>query len=124
MPITSISQSPLPRTGSKSQSDNNARERTFNDAIKRPFRPPHGYETLSAKIPNRTARVGIVGLGYVGLPLAVEFAKAGFTVTGIDLVESKVARINAGDSYIEESSQRTSPLWWKTEDSAPRRISR
>jgi len=60
---------------------------------------------LSEKIAARTARVGIVGLGYVGLPLAVEFAKAGFTVTGIDLVESKVARINAGDSYIQDISQ-------------------
>src|SRR6185437_9197252 len=61
-------------------------------------------DTLSAKIAARTAKVGIVGLGYVGLPLAVEFAKAGFTVTGIDLVESKVARLNAGDSYIQDVS--------------------
>jgi UDP-N-acetyl-D-glucosamine dehydrogenase len=59
-------------------------------------------DTLSEKISSRTARVGIVGLGYVGLPLAVEFAKAGFPVTGIDLVESKVARINAGDSYVQD----------------------
>jgi UDP-N-acetyl-D-glucosamine dehydrogenase len=59
-------------------------------------------ETLAGKIAARTARVGIVGLGYVGLPLAVEFAKAGFSVTGIDLVESKVARINAGDSYVQD----------------------
>jgi len=57
---------------------------------------------LSEKIANKTARVGIIGLGYVGLPLAVEFAKAGFSVTGIDLIESKVERINAGDSYIQD----------------------
>jgi UDP-N-acetyl-D-glucosamine dehydrogenase len=57
---------------------------------------------LTEKIANRTARVGIIGLGYVGLPLAVEFAKAGFSVTGIDLIESKVARINAGDSYVQD----------------------
>ena len=57
---------------------------------------------LAEKIANKTARVGIIGLGYVGLPLAVEFAKAGFSVTGIDLVESKVERINAGDSYIQD----------------------
>jgi UDP-N-acetyl-D-glucosamine dehydrogenase len=57
---------------------------------------------LAEKIANKTAQVGIIGLGYVGLPLAVEFAKAGFTVTGIDLVESKVQRINAGDSYIQD----------------------
>jgi len=59
-------------------------------------------QTLASKIATRSARVGIVGLGYVGLPLAVEFAKAGFCVTGIDLVESKVARINAGDSYVQD----------------------
>ena len=59
---------------------------------------------LSEKISNKTARVGIIGLGYVGLPLAVEFARAGFTVTGIDLIESKVERINAGDSYLQDVS--------------------
>ena len=46
--------------------------------------------------------MGIVGLGYVGLPLAVEFAKAGFTVTGIDVTESKVERINRGESYVKD----------------------
>jgi len=55
---------------------------------------------LEQKIRTRTARVGVVGLGYVGLPLAVEFARAGFDVTGIDLNEAKVARVNAGDSYV------------------------
>ena len=55
---------------------------------------------LSEKIRSKTARVGVVGLGYVGLPLAVEFAQAGYNVTGIDLSESKAARVNAGDSYI------------------------
>jgi UDP-N-acetyl-D-glucosamine dehydrogenase len=59
-------------------------------------------DTLAEKIANRTARVGIVGLGYVGLPLAVEFAKAGFSVTGIDALDSKVQRINAGDSYVQD----------------------
>ena len=59
-------------------------------------------EALADKIATRTARVGIVGLGYVGLPLAVEFAKAGFFVTGIDVIESKIARINAGDSYVQD----------------------
>jgi UDP-N-acetyl-D-glucosamine dehydrogenase len=60
---------------------------------------------LSEKISNKTAKVGIIGLGYVGLPLAVEFAKAGFSVTGIDLIEPKVDRINAGESYIQDVSQ-------------------
>ena len=57
-------------------------------------------QQLTDRIRGRTARVGIVGLGYVGLPLAVEFAKAGFSVTGIDIGESKVAQVNAGDSYV------------------------
>ncbi|HEX4274863.1 MAG TPA: nucleotide sugar dehydrogenase [Bryobacteraceae bacterium] len=57
-------------------------------------------EVLSEKIRSRSARVGVVGLGYVGLPLAVEYAEAGYHVTGIDLSEAKTARINAGDSYI------------------------
>ena len=57
-------------------------------------------QLLADKIRNRTARVGIVGLGYVGLPLAVEFARAGFTVTGIDVSEDKVRQVNAGESYI------------------------
>ena len=57
-------------------------------------------QILAEKIRTRRARVGIVGLGYVGLPLAVEFAKAGFTVTGIDISEEKTRRVNAGDSYI------------------------
>lgn len=43
-----------------------------------------------------------MGLGYVGLPLAVEFGKAGFSVTGIDLLQSKVERLNAGDSYVQD----------------------
>src|SRR5579872_3692142 len=57
-------------------------------------------KVLEEKIRTRQAKVGIVGLGYVGLPLAVEFAKAGFSVTGIDLSDSKVERIAAGDSYV------------------------
>jgi len=57
---------------------------------------------LEDRIRQRKARVGVVGLGYVGLPLAVEFANAGFQVTGIDLSESKVARVNAGHSYIAD----------------------
>ena len=57
---------------------------------------------LADKIQSRTARVGVVGLGYVGLPLAVEFGEAGFDVTGIDLSEGKAARVNAGDSYISD----------------------
>jgi UDP-N-acetyl-D-glucosamine dehydrogenase len=59
-------------------------------------------EALRDKITSRSARVGIVGLGYVGLPLAVEFAQAGFHVVGIDVQASKVDRLNAGESYIQD----------------------
>src|SRR3982074_2703431 len=64
-------------------------------------------EILAEKIRTRTARVGIVGLGYVGLPLAVEFAKAGFSVTGIDISVEKTRRVNAGDSYISDIPTKT-----------------
>jgi len=57
---------------------------------------------LLNKLNNRTARVGVVGLGYVGLPLAVEFARAGFHTTGIDLDARKVDAINRGESYIAD----------------------
>src|SRR5262245_61615282 len=55
---------------------------------------------LIEKIERRSARCGVIGLGYVGLPLALEFARAGFHVTGIDLDERKVESILAGRSYI------------------------
>src|SRR5205807_7013578 len=64
-------------------------------------------QSLDEKIRTRRAKVGIVGLGYVGLPLAVEFAKAGFTVTGIDISEEKTRRVNAGDSYIGDIPSAT-----------------
>ena len=59
---------------------------------------------LKDKIRNRQARIGIIGLGYVGLPLAVEFAKAGFEVTGFDVDLAKVDAINKGKSYIGDVS--------------------
>ena len=62
---------------------------------------------LAEKIRSRQARVGVVGLGYVGLPLAVELAKAGFTVTGIDVSDAKTQRVNAGDSYVGDISNET-----------------
>jgi UDP-N-acetyl-D-glucosamine dehydrogenase len=58
--------------------------------------------SLREKIETRRARAGVVGLGYVGLPLAVELAKAGFHTTGIDLDERKVNAITAGRSYIPD----------------------
>ena len=59
---------------------------------------------LKEKLESRQANVGVIGLGYVGLPLAVEFARAGFTVTGFDVDESKVSAITAGRSYILDVS--------------------
>ena len=57
---------------------------------------------LQERIRNRTAKVGIIGLGYVGLPLAMEFARAGFHVTGIDVLPHKVEQLNAGVSYVQD----------------------
>jgi UDP-N-acetyl-D-glucosamine dehydrogenase len=54
------------------------------------------------RIRTKQASIGIIGLGYVGLPLAVEFARAGFNVTGFDVDESKNAHIKAGWSYIPD----------------------
>jgi len=63
-------------------------------------------ETLREKLKSRSARTGIVGLGYVGLPLAVELAKAGFHATGIDLDARKVQAINEGRSYIPDVTSK------------------
>ena len=59
---------------------------------------------LIAKFEARNAHVAVIGLGYVGLPLAVSFAEAGYRVTGIDLDTRKVDAINRGESYIEDIS--------------------
>jgi UDP-N-acetyl-D-glucosamine dehydrogenase len=57
---------------------------------------------LADRIDSREARIGVIGLGYVGLPLAVEFAKVGFDVTGFDIDPNKIDAIEKGDSYIED----------------------
>jgi UDP-N-acetyl-D-glucosamine dehydrogenase len=67
---------------------------------------PH-LSALERRIADRTARIGIVGLGYVGLPLAVEFANVGFRVVGIDVDERKVRSVNAGQSHIEDVATDT-----------------
>ena len=59
---------------------------------------------LLNRIRSREARLGVIGLGYVGLPLAVEFARAGFAVVGYDVSAEKVADIQAGRSYIPDVS--------------------
>ncbi|MCB8950118.1 MAG: nucleotide sugar dehydrogenase [Ardenticatenaceae bacterium] len=66
---------------------------------------------LLNKIETRQAHIGIVGVGYVGLPLAVAFAQAGFHVTAVDVSKEKVEAINAGRSYIEDvSTEDMEPL--------------
>ncbi len=58
-------------------------------------------DRLFRNIQNRTATVGVIGLGYVGLPLAIEFAKNGFPVLGFDLDSAKVDAIRKGQGYIK-----------------------
>ena len=57
-------------------------------------------DALLLKLKNKTAKLGVVGLGYVGLPLSVEKAKAGFDVIGFDVQEQKVKLVNEGHNYI------------------------
>ena len=68
---------------------------------------PQIAEDLKDKICERSAKVGVVGLGYVGLPLAIEMAHAGFRVTGIDLVKEKVDSVNSGVSYVLDVASET-----------------
>lgn len=72
---------------------------------------PNYHQQLLQRLNGRTATVGIVGLGYVGLPLAVEFAEAGFNVIGLDLDSNKVNQLNRGESYIIDiPTERMAPL--------------
>ena len=63
--------------------------------------------SLIEKIRAREATVGVIGMGYVGLPLAVELARAGFKAIGFDVIAEKVERVNAGDSYIKDVTSAT-----------------
>ena len=58
--------------------------------------------SLIDKINDKSARIGVIGLGYVGLPLAVEFSNAGFETIGIDIDEDKINSINSGNNYIKD----------------------
>ncbi len=62
---------------------------------------------LIERFESKTARIGILGLGYVGLPLAVVFAEAGFTVTGIEPMQSKVDSLLKGESYVLDVPSET-----------------
>ena len=57
---------------------------------------------LAEKINDKTAKVGIIGLGYVGLPIAVDYAHKGFTVVGIDVDKKKKEKIDRGENYIDD----------------------
>ena len=68
-------------------------------------------DSLKRKIEERSARVHVIGLGYVGLSLAVELARAGFTVRGIDVDLERVARLNRGQSYlVDVATDALAPL--------------
>lgn len=59
------------------------------------------YDELRNKVKNRKARIAVIGMGYVGLPLAMEFAGKGFITTGFDIDSKKVAKLKEGQSYIK-----------------------
>lgn len=62
------------------------------------------YEILSSKIETRQARVAILGMGFVGLPLAVEFVKEGFSVLGIDIDKDRIVSLHQAKSYVQDVS--------------------
>ena len=65
---------------------------------------PHSFDSLKAALDKKTAKIGIIGLGYVGLPLLKVFIEAGFQTLGFDLDEAKVNQLAAGKSYIKHVS--------------------
>ena len=69
---------------------------------RKPSRAKTPAQTLEHRIEKRSARLAVIGLGYVGLPLAVELAQAGFEVHGIDIDAKRVAQLNKGVSYIQD----------------------
>jgi len=71
-------------------------------STRRPSRNTSAAHSLEKRLEDRTARLAVIGLGYVGLPLAVEMAQAGFEVVGIDIDEKRVKQLNQGRSYIQD----------------------
>src|SRR5215467_4717544 len=80
-------------------------------------------EKLLARIKARTAKIGIIGMGYVGLPLTLLFSEAGFAVTGFDIDPEKVKALNNGRSYIfripeSEIAAASAKGFWATDEYA------
>jgi len=69
---------------------------------KKKFGVPDYAKQLEKKILDRSAVIGVIGMGYVGLPLAIEFGRAGFKVIGIDIDQEKVRIVNSGRSHIDD----------------------
>ena len=72
-------------------------------------------QILLDKISNKSATIGIIGMGYVGLPLAIEFAYSEFSVIGFDIDKSKVTKINKGESYIKHIPQERLEIFADTD---------
>jgi len=72
--------------------------RTGKTAVRRPLLTPQAWK---AAVDDRAAHIGIIGMGYVGLPLMRTYCNAGFTCLGFDIDDKKVAQLNAGKSYIK-----------------------
>ena len=70
------------------------------------FRSGSELQRFERRMGRRTAKIGIIGLGYVGLPLAAEFARAGYQVTGFEIDAKRVAILNSGRSYIQDVPTR------------------
>ncbi|GAC1431915.1 MAG: nucleotide sugar dehydrogenase [Thermoanaerobaculia bacterium] len=81
---------------------------TGSDSTREVAGPLSAAEELLSKISARTARVGVIGLGYVGLPLVLLFEEAGYRVTGFDVDANKTEALNRGESYIRHiGAERT-----------------
>ncbi len=94
----------IPMVDSQVEMGNNL---TFANDIDNNIDKSKEIDHFLTRIKNRTASIGIVGLGYVGLPLAAAFARAGFRVIGFDLDGYKVETLNRGDSYIRHIPRET-----------------
>ena len=66
---------------------------------------------LAEKIKDRSARIGVLGLGYVGLPLAMDFCRKGFRVTGFEVDRRRLAGLGRGKSYIRDVSSEELRKW-------------